>query len=293
MTDLGAAHVAVVKTESWGFSVNGLTFIFYFQLDFYKNRSVIKIEVYDGNHWLTYPELRHAYETGNPTAIGATLRMTFQLLLAHGMDKVAIQRFLERKQVFVNGTDIPLNELIKLGWKIKDYPIKYGVSGREAKAALLDDARKTVTHLDASNALFDTATVRTNGLAMLGLINLLKSNAIPLRLYVDYSTFGKLAAKGMVEVRSYLDELLADHGSTRCITESPHGKPVDPILLDWANRTDGHAISRDSFDDFDHDFPSVIFSASAGKPRLHKFVCDGETVGVPDFGLSGPIPSAF
>ena len=71
------------------------------------------------------------------------------------------------------------------------------------------------------------------------------------------------------------------------------GKPVDPILLDWANRTDGHAISRDSFDDFDHDFPSVIFSASAGKPRLHKFVCDGETVGVPDFGLSGPIPSAF
>lgn len=273
--------------------MNTPTFNFYYRIDRLHNSSVIKIEIYDGHHWLTFFELNHAFKNGYPVKIAAMLRRTFKLLVAHGMSNEALHRFLERKQVFITGTDIPLGELLELGWKIEEYPIKYGVSGKEAKAALLEDAKQKSVHLDASNAIFDPAMVSTRGCGLLGLISLLKNNNIDTRLYVDYSIFRKLTAEGMFDVRSYLNELLNDHGPTRFITESPHGKPVDPILLDWADRTGGHAISRDSYDDHERDFPTLLFSAAAGKPRLHKFVCDGVNVGVPDFGLYGPIPSAF
>lgn len=269
------------------------SFQFLYRLDEYRGSVATKIEVHDGTHYLTSGEINHARTTGRPTPIAATLADTEKLLLAHGMGVNDINRFFERKQIRLTGTTVPLNDLLSIGWDLTPYPVKYGVKDDAQRATLLAKAKRDGAHLDASNAILDDCIRSTNGLGLKGLINLFQTNAVPLHLYVDYSIFGFLKASEMIGVYNYLNGLLADRGPTRFITESKAGQKVDPILLDWANRTGGAAISRDRYDEYETDYDWILHGAESGNPRLHKFVCDGVNVGVPDFGLYGPIPSAF
>ena len=98
----------------------------------------------------------------------------------------------------------------------------------------------------------------------------------------------------MGEAATYLSDFLDDHNpATRCITASSFGASVDPILLDWANRTGGHAISKDAFDEFDMTYDWLLNGAERGQPRIHKFVRSGDVIAIPDFGLRCEIPKAW
>lgn len=269
------------------------SFKLFYQLDNFMEKSKIKIEVNDGLHWLKNNELAKAHTTGNPIPVAAMVDSTCKLCIKHGMDTSLTDRFWNRKMVTLNGVSIPLNELISGGWDIEPYPVRHLPVEMVNQSAILADARRTGIHLDVSNVVCDETTVETQGLALMGLINLARDNEIPLKLYVDYKLFGWLKAGGMTDLYTYLNGLLADHGPNRMITESSYGESVDPILLDWANRSNGHAISKDEFYDFDMDYEWLLRGAENGKPRLHRFTCDGETVGIPDFGLSAKIPTSF
>ena len=269
------------------------SFKLFYRLDNYRGKSTIKVEVHDGFHWLKGNELAKAAATGRPIPIAAMADSTYKLCVEHGMDESLRERFWSRKLVTLNGTDIPLNDLVSSGWNIEPYPLKHLPPSLVNQTAVLADARKNGIHLDVSNAVCDESTLYTRGLALKGLVDLALDNAIPTRLYVDYSLFSWLKANGMSDVYTYLNGLLADHGPNRMITESKFGESVDPILLEWADRSNGHAISKDGFDDFDMTYEWLLRGAENGSPRLHRFSCDGNTVGIPDFGLSAKIPTSF
>jgi hypothetical protein len=209
------------------------------------------------------------------------------------MDEAMQDRFWGRKLVTFDGTDIPLNDLVANGWNIEQYPRKHLPSELVNHCAVLADARKHGVHIDVSNAVCDCETAGTHGLALKGIVNLMQENSIPVRLYVDFSLFGWLKVNGMTGVYDYLNGLLADHGPSRMITESKSGESVDPILLDWADSQNGHAISKDGFDDFDMTYEWILRGAEKGSPRLHRFTCDGTKVAIPDLGLSTEIPTSF
>ena len=269
------------------------SFKLFYRLDNYRDKALVKLEVHDGLHWLKGNELARAATTGRPTPVAAMVDVTYNLCVAHGLDASLRDRLLSRKLVTLNGTDVPLNDFVACGWDIEPYPFKHLPPHMVNHSAILADARENGIHLDVSNAVCDETTVRTRGLALKGLVDLARANAIPTRLYVDYSLFGWLKANDMVEVYTYLNNLLADHGPTRVITESKCGESVDPILLEWADRSKGHAISKDCFEDFDMAYEWLLCGAEKGTPRLHRFACDGTNVGIPDFGLSTKIPTSF
>jgi len=268
-------------------------FVFFFREDYYRNTVVVKIEVFDGTHWLSGRELSVAHRLGLPTEAATKVKLLLNLLLAHGMDPKLVKRLLERKCVFLNHGDVPLNDVAAQGWSIEPYPQKFGGTGILDQESLLEDFRTHGVHVDASNAIADKAVIETRGLAFKGLLDLTRSYGIPTRAYIDFAAFGWMKREGLHEVFNYLNYLLSDHGPCRMITESKRGESVDPILLDWVDRTNGHALSRDGYEDFDMTYSWILNGASEGKPRLHKFSCDGERIGIPDLGISIEIPTTF
>ena len=269
------------------------SFKLFYDFDRFKNKTAVKMEIHDGQHWLKGNELSTAAQLGKPIPIAAMVDNTFNLCVKHGLDASQKDRFWGRKRVTLKGTDVPLNELVADGWSIEQYPLKYQPPEMVNHAAVLADARKHGAHVDVSNAVCDEETAATNGLALKGIVNLLRDNSIPTRLYVDYSLFGWLKYKGMTGAYDYLNGLLNDHGPGRMITESGCGESVDPILLDWTDASNGHVISKDCFDDYDMAYDWILRGAEKGSPRLHRFSCDGNCVSIPDLGLSTKIPSSF
>ena len=269
------------------------SFKLFYHFDHFNNKTAVKMEVHDGQHWLKDNELSIAVQTGKPIPIAAMADDTFNLCVEHGMDATQKARFWGRKRVTRNGTDIPLNDLVASGWNIEQYPLKHLPPEMVNQDAVLADARKHGVHVDVSNTVCDEETAVTNGLALKGIVNLMHDNSIPIRLYVDYSLFGWLKYKGMTGVYNYLNGLLNDHGPNRMITESGCGESVDPILLDWTDASNGHVISKDCFDDYDMAYDWILRGAEKGSPRLHRFSCDGNCVSIPDLGLSTKIPSSF
>lgn len=272
------------------------SFQLYYQLDTYNERSVVKVEVNDGRRWLSARELQCAAEGGSPGVVGLMLNATYDKLLANGLptDLVEKRRFFGRKQAHLDGVKVPLNDLILQGWDIQCYPNKYGVKDDAMRSTVRADAQQKGSHLDVSSILRDELFVDTRGLALKGLVDGMKVAGLPTRLYVDSSTMYWLKNNQMNEAVYYLSAFFGDHNpATRCITASSSGSSVDPILLDWANRTGGHAISKDAFDEFDTTYDWLLWGAERGQPRIHKFMRSGDAITIPDYGLRCEIPKAW
>lgn len=272
------------------------SFRLYYQLDTCNERSIVKLEVNDGRRWLTAGELKRAAEGGSPGVVGLMLNATYDTLLASGLptDLVEKKRLFGRKQAHLEGVKVPLNDLILLGWDILGYPNKYGVKDEAMRLSVRADAQQKGSHLDASNVLRDETFRDTQGLALKGLVDGMKAAGFPVRLYVDSSTMYWLRNNSMDDAANYLSAFLDDHNpATRCITASPSGTSVDPILLDWANRTGGHSVSKDAYDEFDTLYEWLLWGAERGKPRIHKFTRSGDAIMIPDYGLRCEIPKAW
>lgn len=272
------------------------SFRLYYQLDTYNERSIVKLEVNDGRRWLTAGELKRAAEGGCPGVVGLMLNATYNTLLDNGLptDLVEKKRLFGRKQAHLEGVKVPLNDLILLGWDILGYPNKYGVKDEAMRLSVRADAQQKGSHLDASNVLRDETFRDTQGLALKGLVDGMKAAGLPVRLYVDSSTLYWLRNNSMGDAANYLSAFLDDHNpETRCITASPSGSSVDPILLDWANRTGGHSVSKDAYDEFDTTYEWLLWGAERGKPRIHKFMRSGDAITIPDYGLRCEIPKAW
>ena len=272
------------------------SFRLFYQVDTCNEKSMVKVEVHDGNRWLSAGELKRAAAGGCPGEVGLMLNSTYKTLVSCGLsqDAVGKTRLFGRKQTRIDGVNLPLNDLILQGWDIQGYPNKYGVKDDATRSRVYADAQKTGSHLDASNVVGDEAFRDTQGLALKGLVDGMRAAGLPVHLYVDSSTIYWLRNNGMGEAATYLSDFLDDHNpATRCITASSFGASVDPILLDWANRTGGHAISKDAFDEFDMTYDWLLNGAERGQPRIHKFVRSGDVIAIPDFGLRCEIPKAW
>lgn len=257
--------------------------------------STLKLDIWDANkgRWMTVKEQLDAEHSLSGSVVGDLIRKIRTYLAVNGLDEDNGKRLPIRKQVFLPMSKLDLAPLLRMGCFVSHYPKKYGVETDEQRAEVLVDTQQSSMHLDVSNCVRNVYLRDTNGLAFLGLKNLLAANNVPYRLYVDSSTMTMMQDEQMWGAYHYIDRLLNDHGPTRIITASPSGESVDPILLDWANRRGGHVLSRDEFDEFDRDYDWILHGAEEGHPRLHKFVRRGNQIGIPDLGLWGDIPTEW
>lgn len=265
------------------------SFLFFFRRNMPYNNSVAKIEVSDGHHWLSKAELTDACVTGNPLPVSAMVDRTFSMLNVRD-PKTAKGRFLGRKQVFLNGTDLSLDELAAIGWNTRDYPMKYGVRNNTLRDVLLDDARKTGVNIDAGNEISHLTAP-----AFKCLINLLEQHGIPQHLYLDSGSLDYLAKIGAKDTLDLLCQRM-EHPTAACeVIKVPDRCTADARMLGHADQTGGHVCSQDMLDDWDMIYDWILHGCEHGWPRIHKICVSqyGDMVGIPDFGLWAKIPSAF
>ena len=258
---------------------NAYSFRFYYRVNEAHCNSLAKVEVHDGHHWQSGKENVSAYEKGTPLPVAAMLQRTFGLLpVSDG--KLALERFLGRKQVFLDGVDLPLRDLDAFGWETIIYPKKYVPVDGQLAAALLEDARTTGLDIDAGNEVSCLT-----GRVFKSVVDLLSRHGVPLRLYLDSGTMNWLKATGAKCTHEWLSTLKENPTSLCRLVESPEGCPADSLILSHSDREGCHVCSQDNLDDYDMQYDWVLHGAERGWPRIHKIVKKGDFIGLPDFGL--------
>jgi len=267
------------------------TFDLYFRASEKHGDSVVKMEVHDGEHWLTGREKQAAYNGDAPSLVGSMFHLTTNLLGAYGMPESGIAKILSGKQCFLDGTTPPIDKLANLGWNVKPYPRKFITV--EDTGAVRSNAAVHGLSLDVSNLVAQEWFADTKGLVVKGAVDILDTLNIGSFLYVDHKLWGKLLQFGWDDAYGYLSSFYDVEKPYRRIVTSPKGLTADDIMLDWANRLGNHVLSRDEFDEYDMQYDWIMHGAENGNPRLHKFVRKGDLLCIPDLGIETAIPTMW
>lgn len=224
-------------------------------------------------------------------AMSTTLRETLKLLERYGLRAYVLDRIRHGKQFAVGTAELPIDEISRIGWRVKRYPNKYR-SDVDRDDALVR-ARRYGLHIDASNLILNRHNIH-GGLALLAVINWCKANGVKWHIYFDHKTWGGLKKKDRIGY-DYFQTIYRERvdGSRRfCTPKRDSGLTADDLMFDYANGDGGSILSRDTFDERDY-LGWPMTGAEDGRQRLHKFWTDSTSISVPDIGLYAIVPTSY